>query len=114
MQPDAPLPVQPDLAMPTIEERLDALRAFYGNGVSDLMDKVLSTVLLPNDGAKVALDFAQLTAFLMCIKVVELRGQKPTRENLLAVWWPFQKALKDDVPPMIREFAATAVSQGRA
>lgn len=90
---------------PTLEDRFDALRQFYMNGASDLMDRVLEQMILPDDRSKIALDFAQVVAFLMCIKVVEARGQKPTRENLMAVWWPFQKSLKDDVPPMLREFA---------
>lgn len=104
---DSPLPI-PDGEHTTIEETLERLRAAYMGGVSEMMDRVLSEVLLPNDQAKVALDFAQVTAFLMCIKVVEVRGQEPTRENLLAVWWPFAKSLKDDVPPMLRAFAVEA------
>ncbi|MCP3735658.1 hypothetical protein M9979_12315 [Sphingomonas sp. RP10(2022)] len=103
---DAPLPIPTD--MPTLEEPMDALRQFYMNGASDLMDKVLEQFILPDDRSKLALDFAQVVAFLMCIKVVDARGQKPTRENLLAVWWPFQKALKDDVPGMLRTFAEEA------
>lgn len=109
---NASLPIPADENEPTFEERLDALRQFYMNGVSDLMDKVLETILLPNDKSKLALDFAQVTAFLMCIKVVEARGQGPTRENLMAVWWPFQKALKDDVPGMLRQFAEASAQGG--
>lgn len=102
---DNPLPIPAADDTPTLEERMDALRQFYMNGVSDLMDRVLEQLLLPNDRSKVALDFAQVTAFLMCVKVVEARAQPVTRENLMAVWWPFQKALKDDVPGMLRKFA---------
>lgn len=98
----------PATAGPTLAERLDAMREHYMNGVSGLMDVVIEQFILPDDKSKVALGFAQVTAFLMCVKVVEARGQQPTRENLLAVWWPFQKALKDDVPPMLRELADAA------
>jgi hypothetical protein len=104
---DAPLPM-PAADTPTLEQRLDVLREFYSEAVSELMDRVFEQLLLPDDRSKVALDFAQVVAFLMCIKVVEARGQKPTRENLLAVWWPFQKALKDDVPDQLRGFAQVA------
>lgn len=102
---DASLPI-PAAAMPTRDDLLDMARAHYGPAVSDLMDAVLTGILLPDDQAKVLLDVAQLTAFLMCIKAVKLRGQQPTRENLMAVWWPLQKALKDEVPGKLREFAA--------
>ncbi len=108
-----PLPIPADDSTPTLADRMDALREFYANGVSDLMDRVLAQFILPNDQSTLALDFAQVTAFLMCIKVVEARGQALNRENLLAVWWPFQKALKDDVPGMLRQFAEAAAVQGR-
>lgn len=107
---DMPLPI-PAADMPSLADRMDALRQFYMNGASDLMDRVLGELLLPDDRAKVALDFAGVAAFLMCIKVVEARGQQPTRENLLAVWWPFQKSLKDDVPGMLRDFADAIVTR---
>ncbi|MGW8135410.1 hypothetical protein ACWGNZ_07200 [Sphingomonas zeae] len=109
MASDTPLPI-PATDGPTLADRMDAVRTFYMNGASDLMDRVLEQFILPDDRSKLALDFAQVVAFLMCIKVVEARALPLTRENLLAVWWPFQKALKDDVPPMLREFAEKVAS----
>ncbi len=111
MASDTPLPI-PAGDVPTLEQRLEVLREFYSDAASELMDRVLEQLLLPDDRSKVALDFAQVVAFLMCIKVVDARGQKPTRENLLAVWWPFQKALKDEVPGQLRVFAEEAGGRG--
>lgn len=97
-----PIPPHP---MPSLENMLADARVAYGEAIGQMMDEVLAGFVLPDQKAAIVLDVAQFTAFLMCIKVVELRGQEPTRENLLAVWWPFQKALKDDVPGMLRLFA---------
>ncbi len=109
---DTPLPMPIDGAVPTRDDVLSRLRDVYGQALDEIMTRVLAEVLLPNDQAAVCLDFAQMAAFLMCIKVVEAKRQPLTRENLMAVWWPFQKALKDEVPGRLREFADELAGRG--
>ncbi len=110
---DAPLPMPTDGTMPTRDDVLNRLRDVYATALDDIMTRVMDELVLPDDQAAVCLDFAQLAAFLMCIKVVEAKRQPPTRANLLAVWWPFQKALKDDVPDQLRAFADAVPQQAQ-
>lgn len=107
-----PLPVDAG-AGPTLEELLERLREVYSRAISDIVDRCLEEVLLPNDQASVCTDVAQFTTFLMAIKIAQIRQQAPLKENLMAAYWPMQKALKDEVPQMIREFAAVAAEQGQ-
>lgn len=112
MNPDDRLPIPIALGIPTRDDVLNGLREEYADELNTMMTGILSNLALPDDQACVCLDFAQLTAFLMCIKVVEAKRQPLTRENLMAVWWPFQKALKDDVPGQLRAFADELAGQG--
>jgi hypothetical protein len=98
-------------AGPTREELLDRLRGFYSQAINDITDRVLAEVLLPDDQAAICLDIAQFTTFLMAVKIAEVRGLPPTKENLLHWYWPMQKALKDEVPGMLRAHAAAAAAQ---
>lgn len=101
---DSPLPI-PAANVPTIEEHKARLREVYSQVIDDVVDRVLQEVLLPNDKASICLDVAQFTTFLMAAKIVEVRGQPPLRENFMAAYWPMQKALKDEVPGMLRALA---------
>lgn len=107
MASDTPLPI-PAGDMPTINETKERLRSVYLPAISDIVDRCLAEVLLPNDQASICLDVAQFTTFLMAVKIAEVRGQKPEREHLMAAYWPMQKALKDEVPGMLRTFADEA------
>jgi hypothetical protein len=95
----------------TQDERMLRLRSAYSSAFDNVMDRVLEEVLLPDDKAALCLDAAQFFTYLMTVKVVEAHGLALTRENLMAKYWPFQKALKDDVPGMLRELAARAANQ---
>lgn len=108
---DTPLPIPADvLAGPAAHEILDRLRGFYAQAISDVTDRVLAEILLPDTQAAVCLDIAQFTTFLMAVKIAEVRGLPPTTENLMRWYWPMQKALKDEVPGMIRSHAAVAAA----
>lgn len=100
-----PLPIPAADDVPSFEEVRDRLRAVYSQAISDIADRCAEELLLPDHRATMFLDLAQFTTFLMCVKIVEARGEQPTRENLLKAFWPAQKALKDDVLPMLRTFA---------
>ena len=104
---DTPLPIDAG-DVPTIDEIKERLRSVYLPAISDIVDRVLAEVLLPNDQASICLDVAQFTTFLMAIKITEVRGQPGEREPLMAAYWPMQKALKDEVPGMLRTFADEA------
>jgi hypothetical protein len=93
------------------DDRMLRLRSAYSSAFDNVMDRVLEEVLLPDDKAALCLDAAQFFTYLMTVKVVEAHGLALTRENLMAKYWPFQKALKDDVPGMLRELAARAANQ---
>ena len=97
----------------TIEERLLDARAIYGNAFSDIMDRVLEEFLLVDDKTALLLDAMQFATFMLCIKTVEAKMQPVTKENLMAVYWPMQKALKDDVPGMLRQFAAAVLEAAK-
>ena len=109
---DAPLPMPINGAGPTREELLDRLRAFYAQAFNDVTDRVLGEVLLPDDQAAVCLDIAQFVTFLMAVKIAEVRALPPTVQNLMRWYWPMQKALKDEVPGMLRAHAAAMAGQG--
>jgi hypothetical protein len=97
----------------TQDERLFRLRSAYSSAFNDVMDACLGELLLADDKAAVCLDAAQFFSYLMAVKIVEVRGQETTRENLMAAYWPMQKALKDDVPNMLRALADRAAAAAR-
>lgn len=97
------------IAATTVEEQpddiRDRLRAVYSQAFDDIADRVLADLLLPSMQASVLYDMAQFMTFLVAVKLCEALGKPPTRENLMAVYWPAQKALKDEVPGQLRAFA---------
>lgn len=110
---DRPLPI-PAGDTPTLSEHRERLRDVYSQAISDIVDACLGQLILPDDQAAICLDVAQFTTFIMAVKIAELRGLPPTRENLMKWYWPMQKALKDEVPEMLRQMADEIASQGRA
>lgn len=114
------MPASNDLGLPTplsdvetMDDFRNRLRAVYSQAFSDIMDHILEDVILPDVKASILLDAAQFMTFLMAVKLTEVRGQAPTRENLLAAYWPMQKALKDEVPDQLRAFAAEVIGSSR-
>lgn len=107
---DSPLPIPP-AEMPSIEDTLARLREVYGTAFDDIMTRMLEEVLDPSVKVQVLADAMAFTCFLCAIKAVQARALPPTRENLMGAYWPMQKALKDDVPGMLRQFA-DAAAQG--
>lgn len=99
-------------APPSPEEVLEVLRGFCSDGINGVVTRALGEILLPDDQAKLCLDVAQFTTFLMAVKIVECRRQPLTRENVMAAYWPMQKALKDEVPGMLRKFVDQAAAHG--
>ena len=95
----------------TQEERLERLRGVFSAAVTDIADRLLEELLLGDDKAKLCLDMAQFTTFLMAIKITEARLQEPTKDKILAAYWPLAKALKDEVPDMLREYATRVATQ---
>ncbi|HEX8418972.1 MAG TPA: hypothetical protein VF638_03055 [Sphingomonas sp.] len=92
----------------TQEERLDRLRGVFSVAVTDIAERLMEELILGDDKAKLCLDMAQFTTYLMAIKITEARLQEPAKDKLLAAYWPMAKALKDEVPDMLREYAARA------
>lgn len=107
---DTPLPMPIQEASMSPDEHLERLRGFAMEGVNAVVDKALEGILLPDQMAAFCLDVAQFTTFLMAVKIAEVRGLPPTTENLMKWYWPMQKALKDEVPGMIRAHAAAAAA----
>jgi hypothetical protein len=99
------------LAGPSHADVMADLRGVYMQAISDIVDRVLAEVLLADDQAAVCLDVAQFTTYLMAVKIAEVRALPPTTENLMRWYWPMQKALKDEVPGMIRAHAAAVSGQ---
>jgi hypothetical protein len=89
----------------TQEERLERLRERFGLVLENIVERVLEELILGDDKAKLCLDMAQFTTYLMAIKITEARLQEPTKANILAAYWPMAKALKDEVPDMLRFYA---------
>jgi hypothetical protein len=92
-------------AVPTINEMKARARDAYMNGFNDMMTQIVEQFLLPDDRIEVLADMAQFATFLAVAKTTTAKGLPPTRENLMASYWPFQKALKDEVPPQLRNLA---------
>jgi hypothetical protein len=105
---DTPLPMPLLPGGMSAEDHLAMIREFITNGVNAVVDKALEDVLLPDTAAAILLDTAQFTTFLMAVKIAEVRALPPTVENLMRWYWPMAKALKDEVPGMIRQHAAAA------
>lgn len=87
------------------EEARARVRAAYMQGISDILDASLAEFIMPTDRETIAQDAAQFTVFLMALKIVEARGQPLNRKNLLAAYWPIEKAIKRDLPGMLLDFA---------
>lgn len=101
---DSPLPI-PQADLPLLEDTLARLREVYGTTFNEIMSRLLEEVLDPSVQVQVLADAMAFTCFLCAIKAVEVRALPMTRENLMGAYWPMQKALKDDVPAMLRAFA---------
>lgn len=111
---DTPLPIPMDGNIPSLDDTMQSLRAFYAEAISEVVDRVLNQLILPDHQAAVCADVAQFTTFLMAVKIADVRQLPPTAENLMRWYWPLQKALKDEVPGMIRQHAAAVAAQGGA
>lgn len=92
-------------AAPSIDDMKDAARAVYTNAFNDIMERVLEEFILPADRVSILYDAAQFFTFMCAAKIVGAQYQAPTRANLMAAYWPMQKALKDEVPGMLRSLA---------
>lgn len=100
------LPVMPPVVeTPSMDDVLAGLREFMVEGIGAMFSRAIENVILPDDQAKLALDVAQVTTFLMAIKLCEIRQLPITVENLMRWYWPMQKALKDEVPGQLRAYA---------
>jgi hypothetical protein len=111
---DAPLPIVDAQDAPmTIDEQRAYARGAYTNALNEMIDRVTQEFLLPADQVSVLYDIAQFATFLCAAKIVTARMQEPTPSNLMAAYWPMQKALKDEVPFMLRSLA-TELSGERA
>lgn len=109
------LPIPPHaLDLPSSDDVLAGLREAISVGVDGLMDKALEQLILPDDQAKLCLDTAQFVTFLMAIKICQIRKLPISVENLMKWYWPMQKALKDEVPGMIRGYAAAYAEREQA
>lgn len=87
------------------EEQRQRVRQVYMQGISDIMDRCLGEFILPDDQASILSDAAQFLVMLMASKTVDVRQQEPTRLNLLAAYWPIEKAIKKEVPAALIELA---------
>jgi hypothetical protein len=96
------------------DEHLERLRAFVMDGVNQIVDRALGEILPPDTQAAFCLDVAQFTTFLMAVKIADVRRLEPTAENFLRWYWPMQKALKDEVPGMLRQHAKAVAERANA
>lgn len=88
------------------EEQRQRVRQVYMQGISDVMDRCLGEFILPDDQEALLKDAASFLVFLMVTKILDVRRQQPTRQNLLGIYWPLEKAIKDELPKTLRELAA--------
>lgn len=102
----------PELPAMPFDELRAVLREGYSTAINDIMDGCMANVLLPDDQAALALDAAQFMVFAMAIKTVGNRRQEPTRKNIMAAYWPIEKAIKGEVPRMLNEFVDELKAQG--
>lgn len=90
---------------PTLDDMKGNARAAYTNAFNDIIERVIDEFILPADRIQMLYDIAQFTTFLCASKIPVIKGEEPSRERMMAAYWPFQKALKDEVPGMLRELA---------
>lgn len=97
-------------------QRFDELRArireVYMAGINDVMDRCLDEFIMPDDKATICSDAAQFLVMLMATKAVESQGLPPTRANLLAAYWPIEKAIKKEVPASLLELSRSMENAG--
>lgn len=99
------LPLQP------FDERIEEVRAFYLNGISDVIDEALSKFMLPGDRLSLLKDAAPFVCFMLAIKAAECTipaGSQIERRSALTQWWPLQKIILKDVPAMLLDFGREA------
>lgn len=95
----------------SFEERIEEVRAFYLNGISDVMDEALAKFMLPGDRISLLKDAAPFVCFMLAIKAAECKTPARSqieRKTALAQWWPLQKIILKDVPAMLLEFGRAA------
>lgn len=96
----------PPLARSFDEMRAD-LRAAYLNAVSDVMERCLEQVILPDEQANLLFDFAMASSFMAVIKVAEIQaayqGGTPVsdRKNIMKLFKQLLKTTDDEVPKML-------------
>jgi len=98
---------------PTFDERIEAVREVYMQGISDILDRCIDEFVLPQDQEALLGDAAQFVVYLLAVKKVEVRRQVPDKKVLLAAYWPLEKAIKKEVPGMLLEFARAVEAQGQ-
>lgn len=86
------------------EEQRENARTLYSNAINDITDRILAEFILPGDQVAIAQDVAEMTAFLMAVKIATLDGTKPDRRTLMRAWWPIEKGIKQQVPTMLMQF----------
>lgn len=89
------------------DEQRARVRDAYMNGISDIMDRCIGEFILPGDQETILKDAAKFLVFVIVTKINDVRRHPPTRENLLAAYWPLEKAIKDELPATLRELAET-------
>lgn len=89
----------------TISEQLDALREAYTNGINDILDGCLATLILPQHQEEVAQDAAQFLIYILAVKITANNHQAPELKNLMQAYRHMIKRIEKEVPTMLLTFA---------
>lgn len=94
-----------DLPAMPLDELLATLREGYTGAISDVLDAVLATLILPKQQEAVCVDAAQFLTFILAVKIVANNRQPMDSRNLMQAYRLINKSIEKDVPGMLVAFA---------